>query len=145
MNTIQMFFFLITLFLFIICFSFAQIRPDSITIQNLIHVKEDPIAIPDTIPELIYIKEDRIEHVPDSIHVINKSEAIDIAINYGLERGLHGWHISLIYCSGNVSDYIWFIQNTLGSDNNGEHGKCLEIIARSGKIKSLDDWSSIDD
>jgi len=143
MNTMKIILYLIILLLLISRPSFAQIKQDSITIHDLIHVKVDTIAIPDTIRELIYVKENIIEHIPDSIHVITKSEAIDIAMNYGLEMGLSGWRISLTYCYGDVSDYIWTIDNTLYSNNNGEGGKCLIIFARTGKIKSLGDWTSI--
>ena len=72
----------------------------------------------------------------DTFHVIDKSEAVKIAKGSGLEDGLNEWKLSLHYYGGNIRDYVWGIENTLGKDN----GRSVIIEARTGKVEGIYEW-----
>ncbi len=74
----------------------------------------------------------------DTFHVIDKSEALRIAREKGLEDGLNEWKVSLHYAAGDIRDYVWSIQNTLTQSS----GKGVIIFASTGKVQGIYGWEA---
>ncbi len=123
MNDMKIYLFLIAAYFIFSKPCFTQTKHDSTKIQDSIHIVEGTIQL-----------------VPDSIHIIDKSEVIKIAMNYRFENSTEGWRVSLFYCNGDVSEYVWTVENTLSVSGNVTRGKVMRIFARTGKIEGVYNW-----
>ena len=78
---------------------------------------------------------------------IDEAEARQLAKNAGLEEGMADWELSFHWYGGNLSTYVWTVQNTLSEHPSGEpylaSGRVVVIDANSGGIKEISDWVTI--
>ncbi len=77
---------------------------------------------------------------PDNTHqlpaVIVESEAIKIAAQAGLAKGIKEWQTSLHWYYGNINNYVWTVSNRLSEFN----GQTVVIDAFSGKVYEVTDY-----
>jgi hypothetical protein len=74
---------------------------------------------------------------------INEEEAVKIAKDNGLEKGIKPWKTGFIWDS-NLQQYVWHILSTSNESQSSEgfrgNGKEIIIDPNSGLVLSMNDW-----